>query len=122
MAREAGCDRPLAEDAVSWEGIVADTPNLDPTSLWRDMLAQWESGLASLTSQASGTTEMSLAMQQMTALSLRMQEATAEMVAKSLQALNLPSRTELLGLHDRLDRIEATLERLAPKAAPKDQS
>lgn len=93
---------------------MADQPNLDPTSLWRDMLGQWERGMTAVTSQAAGAGELGQAMQQMSAISLRMQEATAEMVARSLQALNLPSRTELLALHERLDRIEAALTRLTP--------
>ena len=97
---------------------MADQPNLDPTSLWRDMLGQWERNLAGVAGQAAGAGEVSNAMQQMTALSLRMQEATADMMAKSLQAMNLPSRTELLALHERLDRIEAALGRLAPEGKP----
>ena len=82
------------------------------------MLSQWERGLSDIAA-GGGSADLN-PMQQMTAAGLRMQEATAEMIAKSLQALNLPSRTELLALQERLDRIEAALDRLASVKPPSD--
>ncbi len=93
---------------------MADQPTLDPLGLWRDMLGQWERGLNTVANQAMGSSEFSSAMHQVTALGLRMQQTAGEAMEKSLAALNLPSRTDIMALHDRLGRIEAALERLAP--------
>jgi SMC interacting uncharacterized protein involved in chromosome segregation len=96
---------------------MANPPNLDPAGLWREMLGQWERGLNGLANQASAAPEFTSAMHQVTAMSLKMQEATADMMEKSLKALNLPSRGDLMAVHERLGRIEAALERLAPAPA-----
>jgi len=107
---------------------MAEPSNLDPLSLWRDMLGQWERGLNGVANQAMGSDEFSRGLHQITSLSLRMQQAAGEAMNKSLQALNLPSRSDLLAIGERLSRIEASLARLesaaltpasAEKAAPK---
>jgi hypothetical protein len=87
-------------------------PPPDPTTLWRDMLTQWERGLNSITDHATGSNEFSRGMQQITALSLRMQQTAGEAMSKSLQAMNLPTRTDILALNERIARIEETLARL----------
>jgi SMC interacting uncharacterized protein involved in chromosome segregation len=91
---------------------MAEQPSLDPTSLWRDMLTQWERGLNSVANQTMGSNEFSRAMHQVTALSLRMQQTAGEAMSKSLQAMNLPTRTDILALSERIGRIEETLARL----------
>ena len=101
---------------------MANTPNLDPMGLWREMLGQWERGLNTVANQAMGSSEFSRAMHQVTAVGLQMQQAAGEAMEKSLKALNLPSRTDILALHDRLGRIEEALERLAPNVVEKPAS
>ena len=96
---------------------MANTPNLDPMGLWRDMLGQWERGLNSVANEAMGSSEFSRAMHQVTSVGLQMQQAAGEAMEKSLKALNLPSRTDILALHERLGRIEEALERLVPVEA-----
>ena len=96
---------------------MANPPNLDPAGLWRDMLGQWERGLNNVANHAAGSSEFTSAMHQVTAMSLKMQEATSDMMERSLKALNLPSRSDLLAVHERLGRIEAALERLTPAPA-----
>jgi hypothetical protein len=98
---------------------MANTPNLDPLGLWRDMLGQWERGLNTIANEAMGSSEFSRAMHQVTTVGLQMQQAAGEAMEKSLKALNLPSRSDILALHDRLGRIEEALERLAPPAVDK---
>jgi hypothetical protein len=91
---------------------MAEPPSLDPFSLWRDMLGQWERGMNSVANKAMGSDEFSRAMHQITTLGLRMQQTMGETMGKSLQALNLPSRGDFTAIHERLARIEETLARL----------
>jgi len=97
---------------------MAEQSNLDPLGLWRDMLAQWERGLNSVANQAMGSDEFSRAMHQVTSLGLRMQQSMGEAMNKSLQALNLPSRGDLLAINERIGRIEETLARIEAAARP----
>ncbi len=98
----------------------AGKPNMDPLTLWREMLGQWERGVNSVANQAMGSEEFSRAMHQVTSMSLRMQQTVGEMMAKSLEALNLPTRNDLFAINERLARIEARLDEMsADEAAPK---
>jgi hypothetical protein len=92
---------------------MPDQPNLDPLSLWRDMLNQWERGMNSLGNQALGSEEFSRAMHQVTSMGLRMQQTMGDMLGKSLTAMNLPTRNDLTAINERLGRIEARLDELA---------
>jgi hypothetical protein len=96
---------------------MAEKPNLDPLSLWREMLGQWERGLNSVANQAMGSDEFSRAMHQVTAMSLRMQQTVGDAFGKSLQAMNLPSRADLISIAERLSRIEARLDEMAAAQA-----
>jgi hypothetical protein len=107
---------------------MAEQPNLDPLGLWREMLGQWERGLNSVANQAMGSDEFSRAMHQVTSLGLRMQQTMGEAMDKSLRALNLPSRGDLVAITERIGRIEETLARIesamrpageAPASAPR---
>jgi len=91
---------------------MAEQTNLDPLGLWRDMLGQWERGLNSVANQAMGSDEFSRAMHQVTSLGLRMQQSVGEAMEKSLRALNLPSRGDLIAISERIGRIEETLARI----------
>jgi hypothetical protein len=96
---------------------MAEQPTMDPMGLWHEMLSQWERGLNTIASQAGGSSELSGAMQQITALSLRMQQTAGEAMEKSLRALNLPTRSDILELGERISRVEAALKRLEESSA-----
>jgi hypothetical protein len=102
---------------------MAEPPSLDPLSLWRDMLGQWERGVNSAANQAMGSDEFSRAMHQMTSLGLRLQQNVGEVVSRSLEAMNLPTRNDLIAINERLSRIEARLDALAePQRAAKPEA
>jgi len=97
--------------ALKYAGFeMPDQPNLDPLSLWREMLGQWERGMKSLADHAPGSDEFSRAMHQVTSMGLRMQQNVGDMIGKSLTAMNLPTRNDLTAIHERLGRIEARLD------------
>lgn len=100
---------------------MAEPVNLDPFSLWRDMLGQWERGVNSIANEAMRSDEFSRAVHQITAVTLRMQQGVAEVLGKSLQTLNLPTRTDILALNERVGRIEESLSRLEAHAAAAQQ-
>lgn len=93
-------------------------PGLDPLGLWRDMLTQWERGLNNVANQAMGSDEFSRAMHQITSMQLRMHQAMGEALDRSLQALKLPTRSDVTAIGERLARIEARLDALAASQAP----
>jgi hypothetical protein len=97
---------------------MAEPTNLDPFGLWRDMLGQWERGVNSVANQAMGSDEFSRAVHQITTVSLRMQQTMGEVLGKTLQTLNLPTRSDILALNERIGRIEDSLARLEAAAVP----
>jgi hypothetical protein len=90
------------------------TPNpADPFSAWREMLAQWEKNANALGNQAMGSDQFAQSMGQVTSLSLAMQQMMGEMMARAQAAANLPTRTDIVAISERLQVIEQTLSRLA---------
>ncbi|HEX3467001.1 MAG TPA: poly(R)-hydroxyalkanoic acid synthase subunit PhaE [Candidatus Elarobacter sp.] len=95
----------------------------DPLAVWRDMLSQWEQNVNALANRAMGSDEYSSSINGAMAASLKLQETMRQFMAAYLAHANLPSRTEVTaiaerlgGVEARLDRITALLERIA--AAP----
>ena len=91
---------------------MAENTNLDPFGLWRDMVTQWERGLNNVANQAMGSDEFSRAMHQITSLGLRIQQTAGEAMGKSLQAMNLPTRDDLLAISERIGRLEEAMARV----------
>jgi hypothetical protein len=85
---------------------------LDPLALWRDALTQWEGRTNSLANEQMGSEEFTRAMHLATNLSQGMQQTFGKVVGRTLKNLNLPSRTELVEIDHRLQRIEETLAAL----------
>jgi len=96
----------------------------DPMALWRDMLSQWETNVNSLANKTMGSDEYSSSMNGAMGGMLKLQETMKTFMATYLANANLPSRSEVLaiaerigGLESRLDRIIALLERDATTVA-----
>ncbi|SDO68559.1 hypothetical protein [Afipia sp. GAS231] len=89
---------------------MSDGPNFDIAGVWRDFLSQWETAGNSLGGQAMGTPEFSKAMNQAGNLSAATQHFFAEISAKYLSSLNLPSRADITALGDRMQSIEGRLD------------
>lgn len=95
----------------------------DPLERFRALVTEWERGLDSLANRVMGTDEFSRAMNQFQSMQLGMQKAFAEVMARNLAHLNLPSREDVLrvgqAVHEvdmRLARMEQRLEEVARAA------
>jgi hypothetical protein len=98
---------------------VAEPPN-DPLAPWRDLVAQWEKNVNALANQTMASDEYSSSMHGAMGLTLKLQQSMRDAMTTYLATANLPSRTEVLaigerlaGVETRLDRITALLERIA---------
>jgi len=92
----------------------------DPMALWRDMLSQWETNVNALANKTMASDEYSSSMHGAMGGMLKLQDTMKQFMATYLATANLPSRTEVLaiaerigGLEARLDRMNALLERIA---------
>jgi Poly(R)-hydroxyalkanoic acid synthase subunit (PHA_synth_III_E) len=100
---------------------MADKKNeIDPLAPWRDMVSQWEKNVNALANKTMASDEYSRSMHGAMSTTLKMQEAMRDAMASYLASANLPSRTEVLaiaervgGVEARLDRMNALLERIA---------
>jgi hypothetical protein len=91
---------------------MADGKDADPLAPWRELVAQWEKNVNSLANRTMASDEYSSSMHGALGLTLKVQEAMRDAMAAYLANANLPSRTEVLGIAERLGGIEARLDRM----------
>ncbi len=101
------------------------SPMADPLAVWREWVAQSERQWNAFLNQAMATDQYSQSIGRFMDLYLAMQKSLAETMGRYLAALNVPSRTDLLALGDRLSaieerlaRIESSLGRVGPDRSP----
>jgi polyhydroxyalkanoic acid synthase PhaR subunit len=105
-------------------------PPPDPFQLWRDWLGQSERQWNEFFNNMMSTDEYGQAMGRMMDAYLTTQRSMSEAMGRYFTALNVPTRTDVLTLgnrlteiEDRLGAIEDGIARLAPDAAkPKAQA
>jgi hypothetical protein len=90
---------------------MADPPK-DPLSLWRDLLGQWEKSVNTLANETMGSEEYSRSINGAMGLTLKMQESLRDVMTAHLANLNLPSRVDVARLDERVQNVEAKLDRL----------
>jgi hypothetical protein len=90
---------------------------------FRELVTEWERGFDTLANRFMGTDEFSRAMNQFQNMQLSMQKAFAEVMARNLANVNVPSRDDVLRLGEavhevdmRLARMEQRLEEVAQAA------
>ncbi|MFN0147681.1 MAG: poly(R)-hydroxyalkanoic acid synthase subunit PhaE [Dehalococcoidia bacterium] len=83
--------------------------NPDPFAMWRDWLSQSERQWNSFLNEAMSTDEFSQAMARMMDISLNMQKNMNDVMGRYFTALNVPTRTDVLSLGNRLTEIEERL-------------
>ncbi|HEY0615144.1 MAG TPA: poly(R)-hydroxyalkanoic acid synthase subunit PhaE [Candidatus Elarobacter sp.] len=89
---------------------MADTPQKDPFAVWRELVAQWEKNVNSAANTAMASDEYSSSMHGALGMTMKMQETMRDLMAAYLANANLPSRSEVLALAERLGGIEARLD------------
>jgi polyhydroxyalkanoic acid synthase PhaR subunit len=105
-------------------------PPPDPFQLWRDWLSQSERQWNEFFNNMMSTDEYGQAMGRMMDAYLTTQRSMSEAMGRYFTALNVPTRTDVLTLgnrlsdiEDRLAAIETGIARLGPDAAkPKTQA
>jgi hypothetical protein len=91
---------------------VTNTSYSDFGNIWRDLLRQWEDVANSLGGDAMKTAEFSKAMNQATNLSMVAQNAFAQALSTYLAALNLPTRSDVTAIAERLRTIEQRIDEI----------
>ena len=81
----------------------------DPAQIWQSFLGDVEKQFNSFSNQAMGSEEFSRFMHQMSGASVGAKKAFGDLMERYLAAMNLPSRTEMIDLGERLHGIEGRL-------------
>ncbi len=94
-------------------------PVPDPFAMWREWVAQSERQWNALLNQAMGTDQYGQSLARFMELYLGLQKSMGEAMGRYFTALNIPTRTDVLalgqrlsGIEERLAGLEASLERL----------
>jgi hypothetical protein len=85
----------------------------DPAAAFRELVSQWEKGINEFAGRAMNSEEFSRAMNKATATSTTMQQQLGELIGRYLATLNLPSRSEMVNIGERLQAIETGLHRIS---------
>jgi polyhydroxyalkanoic acid synthase PhaR subunit len=88
---------------------LADQATADPFAMWRDWVSQSERQWNAFLNNAMSTDEFSQSMGRMMDVYLGMQKNMNETMGRYFSALNIPSRSDILSLGDRLGGIEDRL-------------
>lgn len=81
----------------------------DPVQMWHSFLADMEKQVNSFSNQAMQSEEFSRVIGQVTGASVGAKKAFGDFMERYLAAMNLPSRSELVDLGERLHHIEGRL-------------
>jgi predicted RNA-binding protein with EMAP domain len=85
----------------------------DPAAAFRDLVSQWEKGINEFAGRTMNSDEFSQAMNKATTASTTMQQQLGELIGRYLMTLNLPSRSEMMNIAERLQAIETSLHRVS---------
>lgn len=88
-------------------------PPMDPLSMWRDWASQIEEQWNSYLNQAMGSEAFAAMMGRSMETMLAFQSRLAQQFEATLKAWNLPTRSDITALGERLSLIEERLDRLA---------
>jgi hypothetical protein len=92
---------------------MADNAPLDPEAMWRELIGKWEKAANELANQTMGSDEFSRTMNRMMGAQVDFQKSFGDLISRYLVSLNLPSRSEMVEIGERLGAIETSIERIA---------
>lgn len=87
-------------------------PPPDPLTLWRDWAQQAEEQWNQALNQIMGTEAFAATMGRSMEVMLSMQSRLAQQFEATLKAWNLPTRSDLVAIAERLTEVEERLDRL----------
>ena len=87
---------------------MADKGN-DPVALWQNMIAEMEKGFNAFANQAMASPQFSKVVNQVGGATAGAQKQLSEIMEKYLLTMNLPSRSQMIGMAERLQSIEGQL-------------
>lgn len=83
-----------------------------PLEAFRDLVGQWERGVNQIANEAMGNEQFSRLMHGATSAAAGAKAGLGEAMERYLATMNLPSRADITGIGERLQAIEAQLNRL----------
>jgi polyhydroxyalkanoate synthesis regulator phasin len=87
-------------------------PPFDPVATWQKFVSDWEKQVNEAAARVVGTEEFSRAMNQVTKFSMVAQQQFEKQMEQVLKAYNLPSRSDIAAIQERLASIEELLQQL----------
>ena len=90
---------------------MADKSN-DPVALWQNMIAEMEKGFNAFANQAMASPQFSKVVNQVGGATAGAQKQLSELMEKYLLTMNLPSRSQMIGMAERLQSIEGQLSEI----------
>jgi hypothetical protein len=81
----------------------------DPVALWQKMLGEMEKGFNSLANEALASPQFSRAMNQAGGVTAGAHKQLSDFMEKYLLSMNMPSRSQMVGIAERLQTIEGQL-------------
>jgi hypothetical protein len=91
-----------------WRTPMADKGN-DPVALWQNMIGEMEKGFNAFANQAMASPQFSQVVNQVGGATAGAQKQLSELMEKYLLTMNLPSRSQMIGMAERLQSIEGQL-------------
>jgi polyhydroxyalkanoate synthesis regulator phasin len=89
-----------------------DKNAFDPMAAWQKMVQDWEHQINSWSGKMTETEEFSSVMGQMTKVMMVTQKQASDQMEAFIQSLNMPTKTQLEAMTDRLDAIEDSITQL----------
>ncbi|HEX7790359.1 MAG TPA: hypothetical protein VF467_07525 [Afipia sp.] len=86
--------------------------NNDPVQVWHTMLAEMEKGFNAMANQVMGSEQFSRATHQLTGASVGAQKTVSDLMERYLVSMNLPSRSQMVSMGERLQSIEGQLNEI----------
>ena len=91
---------------------MASDDNMDPVRLWREWFVKSEKSWSDALSEVMGDENFSKGMGRYMHEALHTHRMFSESMAQYLSNLNIPSRTDILDMNDRLAHMEDTLNQI----------
>ena len=90
---------------------MADKSN-DPVALWQNMIGEMEKGFNAFANQTMASPEFSKVVNQVGGATAGAQKQLGELMEKYLLSMNMPSRSQMVGMAERLQSIEGQLNEI----------